>query len=116
MTGVTIRRAAIDDADALGGCLNAAYERHAAQIPDLPSMSEDCAAEIAANLVWVAEAGGTIVGGLVLAPRDGFMLLANVAVHPDMRGGGSENGCWRLPSRRRSGAATANCASIPMRT
>ena len=29
-----------------------------------------------------------IVGGLVLVPWDRFMWLANVAVHPDHRGGG----------------------------
>ncbi len=88
MTGVTIRRAAIEDADGLGQCLDAAYAQSAARIADLPSMSEGCAEEIAANLVWVAETGGRIVGALVLAPRDGFMLLANVAVHPDGRGTG----------------------------
>ena len=88
MTDVTIRRAGIDDADGLGQCLDAAYAQYAARIEDLPPMSDGCAEEIAANLVWVAEAGGAIVGALVLAPRDGFMLLANVAVHPDMRGAG----------------------------
>ncbi len=88
MTEVTIRRAAIDDADGLGQCLDAAYAQFAARIADLPSMSEGCAEEIAGNLVWVAETGGAIVGALVLAPRDGFMLLANVAVHPDGRGTG----------------------------
>ncbi len=88
MTDVTIRRAGIEDADGLGRCLDAAYAQYAARIEDLPSMSEECAGEIAANLVWVAESGGGIVGALVLAPREGFMLLANVAVHPDMRGAG----------------------------
>jgi ribosomal protein S18 acetylase RimI-like enzyme len=51
-------------------------------------MSENCAEEIAKHLVWVAEAGGTIVGGLVLVPSDGFIQLANVAVHPNNRGAG----------------------------
>ena len=88
MTDVTIRRARIDDADGLGRCLDAAYAQYAARIEDLPSMSEDCAGEIAANLVWVAESGGVIVGALVLAPRNGYMLLANVAVHPEGRGTG----------------------------
>ena len=89
MTAVTIRRAEIADAEGLGRCLDAAYAQFAARIPDLPSMSEDCAGEIESNLVWVAEAGGAIVGGLVLSPRDGYMLLVNVAVHPETRGTGA---------------------------
>lgn len=88
MGTITIRRAGFHDAEGFGRCLDAAYASFAARIPDLPSMSEDCAGEIERNLVWVAEAGGAIVGGLVLIPREGFMLLANVAVHPDGRGTG----------------------------
>ena len=88
MDNWTIRRANVGDADGLGRCFNAAYAHHAERIDDLPPMSEDCAAEIAKHLVWVAEAGGAIVGGLVLVPCDGFLQLANVAVHPDHRGAG----------------------------
>ena len=84
----TIRRADGRDADGLGRCLDAAYAPYVARIADLPPMSEDCAGEIARNLVWVADSGGAIMGGLVLIPGDGFMLLANVAVHPDSRGTG----------------------------
>lgn len=36
----------------------------------------------------MAETANDIVGGLVLIPQDGFMLLANVAVHPDQKGTG----------------------------
>ena len=88
MADWTIRRAVAQDADGLGKCLDAAYAQFAARIDDLPSMAEDCAGEIARNLVWVADAGGAIMGGLVLSPGDGFMLLVNVAVHPDSRGTG----------------------------
>lgn len=84
----TIRRADLSDADGLGNCLDAAYAQYANRIADLPPMSADCAGEIAEHLVWVAEAGGAIVGVLVLMPSDGFMLLVNVAVHPDGRGAG----------------------------
>jgi len=88
MADWTIRRAEVRDADGLGQCLDAAYAQYAARIDDLPPMSEDCADEIARHLVWVAEAEGAVMGGLVLVPGDGFMLLANVAVHPDGRGTG----------------------------
>lgn len=88
MENWTIRRADIRDADSLSKCLDAAYAQYAERIDDLPSMSAECAEEIDKYDVWVAEAGGTIVGGLVLVPSDGFMLLANVAVHPNNRGAG----------------------------
>ena len=84
----TIRRAKAGDADGLGACLDAAYAEYAARIADLPSMSADCAEEIAKYVVWVAETDGVIVAGLILANCDKFMLLANVAVHPDHRGTG----------------------------
>ena len=84
----TIRRAELRDADGLGRCLDAAYVPYRGRIADLPPMSENCAEEIAQHLVWVAEAGGRIVGALVLMPGDDFMRLANVAVHPDLRGKG----------------------------
>jgi GNAT superfamily N-acetyltransferase len=88
MENWTLRRADTGDADGLGRCFDAAYAQYAERIDDLPPMSENCAEEIAKNLVWVAEAKGTIVGGLVLVPSDGFLLLANVAVRPDNRGTG----------------------------
>jgi len=83
-----IRKAVPADADGLGQCLDAAYADHAARLDDLPQMSADCAGKIEHHHVWVAEAGGKIVGGLVLVSGDGFMLLANVAVHPTHRGKG----------------------------
>lgn len=76
------------DSEGFGRCLDAAYAQYADHIDDLPSMSEDCAGEITRHLVWVVEAGHAIIGGLVLIPDDGFMRLANVAVHPDGRGRG----------------------------
>ena len=88
MANWTIRRAGGRDADALAACLAAAYAPYAARIADLPPVSADCAGEIARFQVWVAEVADGIVGGLVLVPQDGFMLLANVAVHPDHWGAG----------------------------
>ncbi len=84
----TIRKAEVRDADGLRDCLDAAYAEYADRIPDLPPVSANCAEEIEAHQVWVAESGGMIVGGLVLVPGDAVMLLANVAVHPDKRGAG----------------------------
>ena len=92
----TLRRAHVGDAEDLGACFDAAYAPYAETIDDLPPMSADCAKEIAEYLVWVAEARGTIVGGLVLVPGDGFLQLANVAVHPDIKGAGLGRQLLRL--------------------
>lgn len=51
-------------------------------------MSADIAEEITKHQVWVAEVDAIIIGGLVIIPQPDFMLLANVAVHPEHAGGG----------------------------
>lgn len=88
MTEWSIRKANDRDAAPLAACIDAAYAHYAERILDLPPVSADCADEIANHQVWVAELGTSIVGGLVMIPEAGFMLLANVAVHPDHRGTG----------------------------
>lgn len=88
MANWMLRRAVAGDADALAACFAAAYADAAARIADLPDVAADCAGEIARHQVWVALVGGAVAGGLVLAPHDGFMLLANVAVDPTHRGVG----------------------------
>ncbi len=84
----TMRRAEQRDADALSTCIDAAYAQYAAHITDLPPVSADCAEEIEKYQVWVAEIENDVVGGLVMIPEEDFMLLANVAVHPDHQGSG----------------------------
>ena len=84
----SLRRAEPRDAEALSACIEAAYADYAARIPDLPPVSADCAGDIARHQVWLAEIAGAVAGGLVLVPRDGFMQLANLAVHPDRKGAG----------------------------
>lgn len=88
MANRDIRKAEHRDADALSDCIDAAYAQYMTQIPDLPPVSADCAEEIARFQVWVAEVAGAVIGGLVLVPEEGFMQLANVAVHPSHRGTG----------------------------
>ena len=83
-----LRKAEQSDANALAACIDAAYAHYAGRIADLPSVSADCAGEIAKYQVWVAEVGNDLVGGLVMIPEEGFMRLANVAVHPDHKGSG----------------------------
>ncbi len=83
-----IRRAERLDAGALSACIDAAYAPYVARIADLPPVSADCAEEIDKYQVWVAEIENVVVGGLVMIPEQGFMLLANVAVHPGCKGMG----------------------------
>ena len=86
MASWTLRRAEPRDAEALSACIEAAYASYATRIPDLPPVAADTAREIAENQVWVAEIDGAIAGGLVLCPEDGYLRLANIAVHPDHAG------------------------------
>lgn len=81
-----LRRAEVDDATALAGCIEAAYSAYSSRIPDLPAVTEGIADDIANHRVWVAERGRKIVGGIILIPKDDYLLLANVAVHPASSG------------------------------
>lgn len=72
----------------MASCIDAAYAQYAGRIPDLPSVSDGCADDIANNQVWVAVQGDEVIAGLVLVAGDGFMKLANLAVHPDHGGKG----------------------------
>lgn len=87
-----IRRAEARDSKALALCIDAAYADYATRIPDLPAVSEGIAGDIANHIVWVAEMDFNIVGGMVLLPQDEFLLLANVAVHPQCSGMGIGSG------------------------
>jgi GNAT superfamily N-acetyltransferase len=88
MDSSRIRRAQLADADALASCVDAAYAQYANRIKDLPLVSAGCAEAIAKDQVWVAVEDDEITGGLFLVAQDGFMKLANVAVHPDHSGKG----------------------------
>lgn len=88
MTAWQIRRAEPQDTRGLAGCIEAAYAGYAVRIADLPAVSEGLADDIAGHRVWVAERDGELGGGIVLVPKEDFLLLANVAVHPAWSGQG----------------------------
>ena len=89
ITGIpNIRTAMLSDADALTSCIDAAYGRYENRISDMPQVSDGIADEITNNQVWVAVVGNEVIAGLFLVPQDGFMKLANLAVHPDHGGKG----------------------------
>lgn len=88
MQKLTIRRAEAQDADLLSDCIDAAYSVYSSRIADLPSVSDGIAQTIESSRVWIAEADAGIVGGIILTPHEEFMMLENVAVHPDSAGMG----------------------------
>jgi ribosomal protein S18 acetylase RimI-like enzyme len=51
-------------------------------------MLADYAVEIATHQTWVAELESRIAGVLVLIPKDTYLLLDNIAVHPRAQGRG----------------------------
>jgi len=83
-----IRPAQPRDAIALASCIDAAHAHYADRISDMPSVSEECAENTTNHKVWVALQRNEVIAGLVLVPGDGFMKLANLAVHPNYDGKG----------------------------
>ena len=94
-----IRPATVQDAPALAECIEAAYSVYASRITDLPAVSEGISDDIANQIVWVAEINETIVGGIILFPKQGFLILTNVAVHPESSGLGLGRALIELADR-----------------
>jgi N-acetylglutamate synthase-like GNAT family acetyltransferase len=84
-----LRRAAPTDAPALARCVDVAYRHYIPRLGKPPGpMLADYAEEIARHQVWVAEAERQLIGGLVLVPAPDYLLLDNIAVHPEHQGRG----------------------------
>jgi len=88
MQNVSIRKAKSVDAQSLANCFASAYSAFKSKIPDLPDVSDGLLAAIAEKSVWVAEIDGALVGGVVLDLKDDYLILENVAVHPNTSGAG----------------------------
>ncbi|NKB53045.1 MAG: GNAT family N-acetyltransferase [Rhizobiaceae bacterium] len=88
MTEPTIRKAIPEDVPQIVACIDAAYEIYSRSIADLPPVSAGLDEDIITNQVWVLDLNGSTIGVLVLVVGDGFMKLANLAVHPDHGGKG----------------------------
>ena len=83
-----VRRADPTDARPLTNCVTAAYAVAQAQGVDLPPVAEGLAEDIRDHLVWVAEFGPDLVGGIVVRLADDHAHLANIAVDPNRGGQG----------------------------
>lgn len=110
---IHIRRAEPADVPALVSCIDAAYARYAATLPDLPAVSDGVAEEIADNLVWVAVEDGAAIGALFLVLQGDVMKLGNVAVRPDHGGKGLGR---RLIALAEGEARARNCTEMRLNT
>ncbi len=89
MSTGALRPAAAADADAIAGCVEAAYAPWVERIGEPPGpMLEDYNRVVRDRRVWVIEREGEIVGAIVLIEREDGLLLDNVAVPPARQGEG----------------------------
>jgi GNAT superfamily N-acetyltransferase len=78
-----IRKATEPDHAAVRACVEAAYTPYIEAIGVVPGpLGDDYAKRIADGCVWVAAAGGEIVGALVLVVEADHLLIDNYAVVP----------------------------------
>lgn len=86
---VVLRPATAADVPALTALAAAAYAMYQPRLDRPPApVTDDYAAAVSRDEVWVAEQDGKLAGLLVLVPGDGYLLLVNVAVAPDQQGRG----------------------------
>lgn len=85
---VGIRPATLDDATELAACIDAAYQAARTRGIKLPPVSEGIEDDIRDHLVWVAQAGSALAGGIVVATDGDRAHLVNIAVDPDFGGQG----------------------------
>ena len=86
-----LRRATLDDADALAALVDRAYGKYAARIgrPPLP-MTFDYREVVGRDMVWLIENGDGPAAAIVLVPdtRSNRLCIENVAVEPELQGNG----------------------------
>jgi ribosomal protein S18 acetylase RimI-like enzyme len=89
VTDVHIRRGGTADGEAAAAITDAAYRRWVPVIGRRPApMTADYTAVAGEGALWLAEAGRTPVGVLVLRDHDDHLLIESVAVAPDAQHSG----------------------------
>lgn len=89
MTNETLRRATLDDVDAVEALVQAAYGPWVEVIGAVPGpMQDDYAPAIDEGVVQVMDDAEGVVALLILRPREDSLLLENIAVAPRAQGTG----------------------------
>ena len=84
-----IRQAISADLDAVKRCAEAAYAKYVSRMGTKPApMIADFAGQIGAKVVHVIVDDGSVLGFIVLYPRDDHIHVENVAVFPQQGGRG----------------------------
>ncbi|MTI08822.1 GNAT family N-acetyltransferase, partial [Curvivirga aplysinae] len=83
-----LRKAILEDAISLSECIDNAYAKYTGIIKELPNFSDGIEEDILSNEVWVLTDSSTIIAGLILMLQEGYLKLANIAIHPDWTGKG----------------------------
>lgn len=85
----TLHRATSEDYDRLVALQRAAYARNRALLGVEPiPLKADYRAVLCEKEVWLAEDGATLIGALVLEPRDGDLTIESIATDPIRQGAG----------------------------
>ncbi len=89
-TSWQIRKAIVEDSDALKRCMESAYSTYQGRMGGilLPPMNVDYAAEIEHYPAWVVESAGDILAGLFMIFENDEASIANIAVDPGYQGHG----------------------------
>ena len=81
------RRATTADLPAIKALIDAAYARYLTRMDKPPGpMLRDYGPSVEAGTTWVT--GPPITAVLTLYPREGYLLIENIAVHPGAQGHG----------------------------
>ena len=85
---LAIRPAIPNDAEAMIACISAAYAPFRTRGVQLPPVEDGIAADIADNLVWVAEGAEGVCAGIVTIAGNTRFKIANLFVTPKAQGQG----------------------------
>lgn len=113
MTVIELRPAEPEDLGAIAALMDAAYAEDRERLDGLPDMTEGLAAELREHDTMVAVRGGVMLGVIIVATREGALLIINLAVAPDARGVGLGT---RLLQWAEAVARARGCRTLALKT